>query len=65
MVVWVVEFSSGGRGNKLEIFLLKNQHDQRKSLNFENWCSGKLSNIGQVILKLMLSKMSITKNVLK
>ena len=55
MVVWVVEFSSGGI--KLEIFLPKNQPAQRKSLNYENWCSDKLSNIGQVILKLMLSKM--------
>ena len=63
MVVWVVEFSSGGI--KLEIFLPKNQPAQRKSLNYENWCSDKLSNIGQVILKLMLSKMSTTKIVLK
>ena len=45
-------------GTKLEIFLPVNQ---RKSLNFENWCSGELSKIGhhfsnKVILKLMLSK---------
>ena len=31
---------------KLERFLPKNQHTQRKSLNFENWCSGVLSKIG-------------------
>jgi hypothetical protein len=36
MVLRVVEFSS--RGAKLEIFLPKNQHTQRKLLNFENWC---------------------------
>ena len=34
MVIWVVEFSS----TKLERFLPKNQHTQRKLLNFENWC---------------------------
>ena len=27
------------RGMKLERFLPKNQHTQRKSLNFENWIS--------------------------
>ena len=27
------------RGTKLEIFLLKNQHTQRKLLSFENWIS--------------------------
>ena len=40
MVVWVVEFSCGG--TKLEIFLPKNQHTQRKLLNFENWINGGL-----------------------
>ena len=34
-------FSSGGI--KLERFLLKNQHTQRKFLNFENWCNGEVS----------------------
>ena len=37
MVIRVVEFSS--RGYKLEKFLHKIQHTQRKLLNFENWCS--------------------------
>ena len=37
MVIRVVEFSS--RGTKFERFLPKNQHTQRKSLNFENWCN--------------------------
>ena len=37
MVIRVVEFSSGGYKNG------KNQHTQRKVLNFENWCSGEVS----------------------
>ena len=44
MVVRVVEFSDGG--TKLERFLPKNQHTQRKLLNFENWVSGEVSRIG-------------------
>ena len=28
---------------KLERFLLKNQHTQRKLLNFENWVNGEVS----------------------
>ena len=35
MAIRVVEFSNGG--TKLERFLPKNQHTQRKLLNFENW----------------------------
>ena len=35
MAIPVVEFQ--GRDTKLEMFLAKNQHTQRKSLNFENW----------------------------
>jgi hypothetical protein len=34
------------RDTKLEWFLAKNQHTQRKLLNFENWSSGELSKIG-------------------
>ena len=30
---------------KLDIFLPKNQHTQRKLLNFENWVSGEVSKI--------------------
>ena len=37
-------FQNGG--TKSERFLSKNQHIQRKLLNFEDWCSGELSNIG-------------------
>ena len=33
-------------GTKLEIFLPKNQHTQRKLLNFENWINGEVSKIG-------------------
>ena len=50
MVTRVVEFSSGGY--KLEIFLPKNQHTQRKLLNFDNWCSGELSKIGHHFRKM-------------
>ena len=45
MVIRVVEFSRGGY-TKSERFLPKNQHTQRKLLNFENWCNGELSEIG-------------------
>ena len=41
MAIQVVEFSRGD--TKLEIFLPKNQHTQRKLLNFENWCNGEVS----------------------
>ena len=30
-------------GTKLEIFLPKNPHTQRKLLNFENWINGEVS----------------------
>ena len=33
-------------GTKLERFLPKNQHTQRKLLNFEFWINGELSKIG-------------------
>ena len=45
MATLVVEFSNGG--TKLERFLPKNQHTQRKLLNFEIWVSGKVSKIGR------------------
>ena len=38
MAIRVVEFSRGG--TKLERFLHKNQHAQRKLLNFEFWMNG-------------------------
>ena len=56
---------------KLEKFLPKNQHTQRKLLNFENWVNGEVSKIGHHFrkygsLKINVIKyvMSTTKNVL-
>ena len=43
MAIRTVEFSNGG--TKLEWFLPKNQHPQRKLLNFENWINGEVSKI--------------------
>ena len=37
-------FKTGG--TELERFLPKNQHTQRKLLNFENWVNGEVSKIG-------------------
>ena len=42
-------FQTGG--TKLERFLGKNQHPQRKLLNFENWISGEVSKIGRHFFK--------------
>ena len=42
MVIWVVEFSSGEYKRSLP----KNQHTQRKILNFENWLNGEVLKIG-------------------
>ena len=36
-------FQTGG--TKLERFLPKNQHTQRKLLNFENWVNGEVSKV--------------------
>ena len=44
MALRVVEFSNGD--TKLERVLPKNQHTQRKLLNFEFWINGEMSNIG-------------------
>jgi hypothetical protein len=44
MAVRVVEFTS--RGTTLEILLPKNQHTQRKLLNFEIWINGEVSKTG-------------------
>jgi hypothetical protein len=45
----VIEFSSGG--TKLERFLPKNQHTQRKLLSFENWCNWELSKLDIILEK--------------
>ena len=36
-------------GTKLERFLPKNQHSQRKLLNFENWVNGQVSKMGFIL----------------
>ena len=41
MAVWAVEISRGGF--KSERFFPKNQHTQRKLLNFYHWGNGKIS----------------------
>ena len=41
-------FQTGG--TKIEIFLPKNQHTQRKLFNFENWVSGELSKSAKIWL---------------
>ena len=43
MAIRVVEFSS--EITKLERFSPRNQHTQRKLLNFESWCNGEVSKI--------------------
>ena len=45
MVIRVVKFSSF---LKLERFSSKNQHTQKKLLNFENWCSGEVSKSAKI-----------------
>ena len=45
-------FKWGEGGTKLERFLPKNQHTQRKLLNFENWVDGEVSKIGHHFRKL-------------
>ena len=48
--LWQYRLWSFKSGNtKLERFLPKNQHTQRKLLNFENWCNGEVSKIGHHI----------------
>ena len=37
------------RGTKLERFLPKNRHTQRKLLNFENWVNGEVSKSAKII----------------
>ena len=37
-------------GTKSKIFLPKNQHTQRKLLNFENWVNGEVSKSAKILL---------------
>ena len=59
MAIRIVEFSKGG--TKLERFLPKNQHTQRKLLNFENWVSGEVSKIGHHFSKQSDLKIDVIK----
>jgi hypothetical protein len=54
-------FQAGG--TKLEIFLHKNQHTQRKVLNFEFWINGELSKIGHHFINKVILKLISLKNV--
>ena len=45
-------WSSQAGGTKLERYLPKNQHTQKKLLNFENWVNGEMSKVpksGQIL----------------
>ena len=53
----LLSFQAGGK--KLERFLPKNQHTQRKLLNFENWCNGVVSKIGHCFRKWSYLKIDI------
>ena len=46
MAMRVVKFSNGGK--KFEKILPKNQHTQRKLLNFENWVNGEVSTSAKI-----------------
>ena len=41
-------------GTKLERFLPKNQHTQRKLLNFENWVIGEMSKRGIILESIVI-----------
>ena len=48
-VVWQYGLGSFQTGDtKLERFLPKNQHTQRKLLNFENWVNGECQKFGVI-----------------
>ena len=65
--VCTIHYGNTGRGDfkwggtKLEIFLPKNQHTQRKLLNFENWVNGAVSKIGHHFSKESDSKIDANK----
>ena len=60
MAVRVVKFSRGG--TKLERFVPKNQHTQRKLLNFENWVNGEVSKNRRHFRNKSCSILKLTKN---
>ena len=49
-------------GTKLERFLPKNQHTQRKLLNFEDWDNGEVSKFGHSFRKESDLKIDVIKN---
>ena len=49
MAIRVVDGVFKRGGTKLERFLPKNQHTQRKSLNFENWVNGEVQKLGIIL----------------
>ena len=61
MVIRVVEFSSGGY--KIRKIFAREQHTQRKSLNFEFWINGELSKIGHHFCNIFFFKLILSKNV--
>jgi hypothetical protein len=63
IAIRVVEFSSGGGGTKLEIFLHKNQHTLRKLLNFEFWINGEVSKIGHHLSNKKIQNKILLKHV--
>ena len=63
-VLWQYGLSSFQAGcTKLERFLHKNQHIQRKLLNFEFWINGELSKIGHHFSNKEFQKLILSKNV--
>ena len=50
-------------GTKLERFLPKNQHTQRKLMNFENWVNGEVSKIRRHFRNKSRSILILSKNV--
>ena len=52
----VTQYGNTGCGER---FLPKNQHTQRKLLNFENWVNGEVSNIEHHFRKLSDFKMDV------
>ena len=64
MAIRIVEFENfKAGGTKLERFLYKNQHIQRKLLNVEFWINGELSKIGHHFNNKKIQNLILSKNV--
>ena len=61
MAIRLWSFQAGG--TKLERFLHKSQHTQRKLLNFEFWINAELSKIGHHFSNEVIQKLILSKNV--